>query len=494
MSTLTPRIGRRGLAGILVAVAAIATPGALVHAQSSSAAVVDACGLLTDEEVLAATGAVAVTSVEPTSSLSATGYTSGCTRRLEPAAGLPSNAILELDYGFQDPGGRSLYGGQAAVHAGATHVAGLGDDAFQGLSGEWYAVKGDATLALQYLGIGFFDPSLRRGRLAARSLTWRAMSRLPGSPGSPDATGPVCVISAQELAALVGVPFTAVSSGELNCLYHGDPATGPYAIDIRLEGPPVGSTDANLDLVRLDAGAEATVAERPAWTSDEALWVDLGARLLVVQPIFEFSEATPPVEDITGRVAELVIERLAPELADPTPEPTPMSDLDLAALFPTQLRGAPVTVQTITGPDIAAQLGSAAAEAVSAVVAEQGRTIDDLSMGIADLFNAADRDGSIIAIRLRGADAATFGIPLLLATQGASDLPIARTPATVGGRDVLVLDIPGVDAASSIHVYTRDDIAWFVRATTCVRYTPERGCEAEERDAPLLEEIFGALP
>jgi hypothetical protein len=494
MKTLTRQTGRRGLAGFLIALAAIATPGGLVHAQSPSSAVVDACSLLTDEEVLAATGAVAVTSVEPTSSLSAAGYSSGCTRRLEPAAGLSSGAILELDYGFQEPGGRSLYEGQLAVSPAVTHIAGLGDDAFQGISSDWYAVKGDATLALQYLGVGVFDTSLRRGELAARALTWRAMSRLPGSAASADATGPVCVIGAQALSALVGITFTSLSPGELNCLYQGGPASGPYAMDVRLEDPPVGSTDATLGLVRLGPGEEVTVAGRPAWTSDEALWVDLGARLLVVQPIFEFSRATPPPQDITRPVAELVVERIAPELADPTPERTPASDVDLAALFPTQLRGAPVAVQTITGRDIAAQMGDAAADAMSAIVAEQGLTLDDLSIGVADLFNAADRDGSIIAIRLRGADAGTFGIPLLLATQGAADLPVGRTQDTVAGKEVLVLDIPGVDTAQAIHAYTRDDIAWFVRATTCVSYTPERGCEMEEIDQPLLEEILGALP
>lgn len=489
-------LARRGAAimlGSLVALAGVPCVPS-VQAQSPSADPTDACSLLTDAEVLAATGAATIAATQAGSSQSAAGYGAGCTRHLEPAGGLPANATLDLEYGFQAPGGRSLFDSQMAVMPGGVHVAGLGDDAFPGQSSDWFAVKGDATLALQYLGIGVTGQGLRRGELAARALTWRIMSHLPGDVASPGAPGPVCVLSADEVGAIVGLPFDVVASGTQNCLYQD--AAGDHALDIRLQDPPFGSTDADLTVVGLGTGEATTVAGLPAWTSDEALWVDLGARLLVIQPILEFSSAAAQVNvtDVTRPIAKQVIARLAPDLANPTPVPTPATDQDLASLFPSQLRGAPVEVQTLTGQDVLDQVSGPAADAISSVVAAQGRTIADLSLGVADLFNAADRDGTILAIRLRGADAATFGIPIVLAFQGAPDLSIGQQAATVAGKDILVLDIPGLEPAQTIHAYFHGDVAWFVQAKTCTTYTPAKGCDAEAIDQPLLQEILGKLP
>ena len=131
---------------------------------------------------------------------------------------------------------------------------------------------------------------------------------------------------------------------------------------------------------------------------------------------------------------------------------------------------------------------------IEAVLSDHGRTIDDLSVAVADLFNANDRSGSIVAIRLRGVDATRFGIPLLLALNGASDLPIGQTPESIGGKDVLRLAVPGRELDVPLYLWAEGDVAWFVEAETCVIYTPERGCETSEVDRPLLEEILGKLP
>ena len=178
----------------------------------------------------------------------------------------------------------------------------------------------------------------------------------------------------------------------------------------------------------------------------------------------------------------------------PTPTASAGGDLGLSALFPTELKGAPVTVQVVTGPASIAQLEATRADGVHALLTAQGRTDDDLAIGYADLFDAAGRDGNILALQVRGGDAATFGLPLLLAIQGAPDMTIGRTPTTIAGKDVLVLDIPGVDAAEAVHVYTHDDIAWFLRATTCTASTSVSACATQGVDQPLLEEILAKLP
>lgn len=477
---------------VVLALAVVVGPGALVRAQAPAMPATDPCALLSDQEVLEATGATAVLSTEAVSSLSIAGYGAGCTRQLEPAGGLPANATLTLDYGLQDPDGRQLYEGQLAVTPRVVHVGGMGDDAFQGLSDEWYAVKGDATIGLSLLGIGVFDERLHRGGIARRALAWLLMSRLPGGPGSPDAAGPVCVLETAGLGDLVGRPFDARSAGDLNCLYAGSSAEAAYALDVRLEDPDIGSSDATLDLVSLGSGEATTVAGLPAWASDEALWVDLGVRLLVVQPMWLPDDASRPIGDVLRSVAEAVVERVPPGFANPTPEATPTGDTDLASLFPTQLRGAPVTVQTLAGEDVAAAVGDP--EGLATVVAAQGRTMDDLSIGLANLFNANDRSGSIIAIRLRGTDAASVGIPLLLALQGIPAMPIDQTAVSIAGKDVLELAIPGRDPAVPAYLWTSGDVAWFVVADTCVTYTPEQGCQESAVDRPLLDEILAALP
>ena len=88
----------------------------------------------------------------------------------------------------------------------------------------------------------------------------------------------------------------------------------------------------------------------------------------------------------------------------------------------------------------------------------------------------------------------SFGLPLLLAVQGAPDLTIGQTPTTIAGKDVVVLDIPNVDAAGTVHEYARDDIAWFLSATMCTSSTSVSECATQEVDQALLEEILTKLP
>ena len=75
-----------------------------------------------------------------------------------------------------------------------------------------------------------------------------------------------------------------------------------YALDLRID------PDGSLDSVRFGydrGGRDTTVAGMPAWSSDDGLFVDIGGRLLVVQPVFFLSDATPDPVPAQAAVAEL---------------------------------------------------------------------------------------------------------------------------------------------------------------------------------------------
>ena len=214
-------------------------------------------------------------------------------------------------------------------------------------------------------------------------------------------------------------------------------------------------------------------------------------------PTFRAGEGS--VRSLRWLVAALVIAvSLAP--ASPagaqsgSPAASAGEDLGLMSLFPNELKGAPVTAQVVAGPEAIAQLEPTKLDAVQALMAAHAKTPDDLAIGYADLFNAAGRDGNILALQLRGADAAGFGIPLLLAIQGSPDMTLGQEPTVIAGKDVLLLDVPGVEPAEAVYAYTHDDIAWFLRATTCTSSTSVSACATEGVDQALLEEMLGKLP
>ena len=55
----------------------------------------------------------------------------------------------------------------------------------------------------------------------------------------------MCVFAPDELAGVVGQPFRTADAGDLGCLYEGGDSDS-FALDIRLEPPGTGMTDATL--------------------------------------------------------------------------------------------------------------------------------------------------------------------------------------------------------------------------------------------------------
>ena len=242
----------------------------------------------------------------------------------------------------------------------------------------------------------------------------------------------------------------------------------------------------------------ATSSHRGPLTVD-LQWLDRAGGLGFVGQVTMFRAWEGAVRSLRWVLAAVVIGvSLAPaSLAvaqSASPAASAGADLGLMSLFPGELKGAPVTAQVVQGPEAIAQLEPTRLDAVRALLAEQAKTPDDLAIGFADLFNAAGRDGNILALQVRGADAAGFGIPLLLTIQGSPDMTVGQHPTVLAGKDVLLLDVPGVEAAEAIYAYTHDDIAWFLRATTCTSSTSVSACATEGVDQALLEEMLGKLP
>ncbi|MFN8623759.1 MAG: hypothetical protein U0869_23710, partial [Chloroflexota bacterium] len=142
----------------------------------------DACGLLTDDEVLRATGAAAVVSRAPGSQM---GLSAGCDLELTPpddSLGITWSVLL----GVQAPGGRAQYDQERAFDVGVPQ-AGIGDEAVvSGFGGGVSAVKGDVEVAIQVIAMGG-GPS-RPAEDMGRLLAWRILSRIDGGSVAPVAS------------------------------------------------------------------------------------------------------------------------------------------------------------------------------------------------------------------------------------------------------------------------------------------------------------------
>jgi len=128
----------------------------------------DACGMISDEVLLEATGADQVVSRVPNTN----GFMAASCDFHLGVADDPSNDLVVM-LGVEPTGGRRFFDLSAE---GQTLVAGIGDAAYgDGVS--WTAVKGDTFVLLTYIAFGAPRPE----GLAARALIWRIMRDLPDS-------------------------------------------------------------------------------------------------------------------------------------------------------------------------------------------------------------------------------------------------------------------------------------------------------------------------
>jgi hypothetical protein len=169
------------------------------------------------------------------------------------------------------------------------------------------------------------------------------------------------------------------------------------------------------------------------------------------------------IRDQLVALAELALPRL------------PAIDAALEALFPTEIEGRAVAVQSMLGDTIATTMSPAMLEAFTGALATQGKTINDMSFA-----SANTPAGSIYAIRVAGTDAAALApawIPVMMSM--VSDPQ--QSPVTVAGKSVIrVTSGPPTDDPNqgSNYVYPKDDVVWFITSA----------------GEPGLSEIIGKLP
>lgn len=299
---------------------------------------------------------------------------------------------------------------------------------------------------------------------------------------SPEPVEPCGILSADEVSDVFGEAFQLMSGDPTDCGFDGDFPAGRF---ISL------FTD-------LDSG---TVAEiRDLWCpadrapSDTPCAIDLQAagRDAVYLPnamgtllylglddggLFSLQLVGDPIDGVDKQaalvaLAELTIPRLGggSEAPDPSvgPAASPASDASLEALFPTEIGGVMVEVQTRVGSDGELDPDDPTAQAFMEVLQAQAKTIDDLSVGIG---GTTDGSVGIFAIRIAGSDIAAFGPDLLDAFVGGQEVTQERVQ--VAGKDVIAATVSG----QTTHVYTNADVMWLVYATE-----------------PALTEVFQKLP
>jgi hypothetical protein len=254
-----------------------------------------------------------------------------------------------------------------------------------------------------------------------------------------DATGSMCLLTLDEVRDATGLPFASTAEARGACTYAVDPSTDMLALDLRL-GP-----EGDLDSVRFAydrEGQDTTVGDFPAWSSADGLFVDVGDRLLVVQPVFFLSDAAPDAVPLQMAVAELAAPRVGSAIE------AAFGDEDrLTSLFPTEIAGLPVFVDVMNGRDFLSfvDLGTAAIEEV---LASQGRTLDDLSIG-----TASTMDGDITALQVPGIDASLL---LPAVTERLTAFGGTPTPTERAGKALVSFDEQGV------WLYASGDVLWMI--------------------------------
>jgi hypothetical protein len=106
---------------------------------------------------------------------------------------------------------------------------------------------------------------------------------------------------------------------------------------------------------------------------------------------------------------------------------------------------------------------------IEALLASQGKTLDDVSVGFGFSF---DPPYGISAIRVRGGEIAPFVADLLPLLTSSTEVP-QQTEGQVAGKNVTIL----TSGESTAYAYPKNDVLWVVNA-----------------QEPLLTEIFQKLP
>ena len=280
--------------------------------------------------------------------------------------------------------------------------------------------------------------------------------------------GPFCAqFTADELSSALGVPVTPIRwFGSLSCTWQADPTSGAsVSLDVRVDG----GTIADTVKVAHPGGTDVPVGGTTAYYVPDitTLWLETGDSLLA----FELDGSPAAGIDAQTALTALAetalggIDATSMPIDGPEPQPSFVGDQDLVDLFPDEVVGQKVEVLSVTGQELLGTADEATIRQITDALTPLGKTIDDLSLGIANVF-VAPGGALIVALRVRGADATTFGplvLPLFESEFLDSFSDPTQTPTQIAGRDVvMVTDGPPSDTGDKAYVYAKNDVVWLV--------------------------------
>lgn len=302
------------------------------------------------------------------------------------------------------------------------------------------------------------------------------------------------LLTVDEVSTALGEAFTLVDGDGSSCQFDGDYPSGRF-ISLFLS---VAQGTTRQEIVSFlcsstespapDASTEPCGADVPVGSSTGAyipegfgtmLYVDTGTGdLLNLQLVGDPVEGVVKLDALTS-LGALALPRLAslpqPEETAEVPDQTFLPDADLEALFPTEIGGTQLTIESRRGSD--AFQDSDIPQEILDALATQGKTLDDMSVASGYAFNADGTFVLITAIRVMGGDAAAFADTFVsVFNDGAA--PAEQTQTQLSGKDVTVVR-PTTDSTDDQlqYVYPKDDVVWVVSAAE-----------------PALSEAFSKLP
>jgi hypothetical protein len=312
--------------------------------------------------------------------------------------------------------------------------------------------------------------------LGAMTLTANLVPAAVAQDPSVAAPSAVCsLLDAREVGDALAVEVAITTSDDDECTYESDATTSQVLLVSSRR-----STDSLDDLKSFFEGDDIEVAGQPARFTpgifSRELYVSApDGGTYTLQVVGEVGEGVDHQTAMTG-LAALALSRLAgsePLTTEAPIEPDPSfaGDAELEALFPAQIGGMPITVQSLSGADLAG-VGEVP-PALQAALGAAGKTLADVRIGIGYAQDAtAGTLTSISAFQVKGTDISTLKsalLPILFEEQRIS----AETALQVGGKAVTVADVGGTQT----YLYPRGDILWVVTAVE-----------------PALTEIFASLP
>lgn len=337
-------------------------------------------------------------------------------------------------------------------------------------------------------------PSLLLGlALAAGALAAPVAAQDETAPPDESAAPADCaILTADEVSTAFGEPLTLEDGDGAACQFDADYAAGRFMSLFTSVAEDTSASDVVTFLCSnaspapdesvAPCGVEVPVGDTTATYIPEGfgtmLYVDLGnGDLLAVQLVGDPKEGVDKLATLS-QLAALTLPRIAglpqPVETEGPAEPTFVPDTALEALFPTEIAGQPLEIDSYSG----AEAFSDVPEAFLDALATQGKSLDDVSVAQAYSFDADTSDLlMIIALQVDGADMSAMA-DAFLSVLNDGEAPAEQTVTQIGGKDVTMVR-PTADSTDDElqYAYPSGDVLWVVSATE-----------------PALSEVFSKLP